>query len=184
VSLELLAMLAFVAAVRGDEEMAPQAIERCAGLAGGGIADGGPLGLATVGASLPACRALVAAFGSGLGPLETTVDDPGAGPARHAMAGGAAVLVVAGGDGTVMACANALGGTGMAVAVLPCGPGNLLARNLGLPMHLGDAVAVPRRTACKVHRAGVDEAVQLQTVRRIVPWSSSLAPKPLSGVAR
>ena len=56
---ELLAMLAFLAAVRGHEEMAGQATDRCAGLVAGGIADGGHLALLRATASLNGCRALV-----------------------------------------------------------------------------------------------------------------------------
>jgi len=44
--------------------------------------------------------------------LETSVDDPGGGQTRHAVSDGADVVFAAGGDGTVMACANALLGTG------------------------------------------------------------------------
>jgi YegS/Rv2252/BmrU family lipid kinase len=87
--------------------------------------------------------------------LETTVDDPGAGPARRAVEGGATVVLAAGGDGTVMSCANALVDTDVALAVLPSGTGNLLARNLGLPMRADDAVAVATADGRRVLDVGV-----------------------------
>ena len=64
--------------------------------------------------------------------LETTPEDSGGGQATEAVKNGAELVFVSGGDGTVMACITALAGTGVAMAVLPAGTGNLLAANLGL----------------------------------------------------
>ncbi|MFG1809628.1 diacylglycerol kinase family protein [Streptomyces sp. NPDC049040] len=66
--------------------------------------------------------------------VETTAADPGGGQAAQAAADGAALVVVCGGDGTVRAAAAALAGTGVPLAIAPHGTGNLLARNLGLPL--------------------------------------------------
>ena len=64
--------------------------------------------------------------------LETTPEDSGRGQATEAVKNGVELVFVSGGDGTVMACVTALAGTGVALAVLPAGTGNLLAANLGL----------------------------------------------------
>lgn len=74
--------------------------------------------------------------------LETTVDDPGEGQARAAVAARVDLVVASGGDGTITACAAGVASSGIPVAVLPAGTGNLLARNLGLPLELGDALVV------------------------------------------
>ncbi|MFF3020496.1 diacylglycerol kinase family protein [Streptomyces sp. NPDC057939] len=53
---------------------------------------------------------------------------------------GVDLVVVCGGDGTVRACADVVAGTGVPMALVPCGTGNLLARNLDLPLDPRDAL--------------------------------------------
>ncbi|WP_199041416.1 diacylglycerol/lipid kinase family protein [Glycomyces salinus] len=74
---------------------------------------------------------------------ETSPDDPGRGAASEALAAGAEVVVAAGGDGTVRAVAERLSeDEGSAeLAIVPLGTGNLLARNLDVPIgDLGEAL--------------------------------------------
>jgi diacylglycerol kinase (ATP) len=56
--------------------------------------------------------------------------------------GGADVVVVWGGDGTVNGCASAVAGTGIPLAIIPGGSGNGLARDLLLPFNATQAFQV------------------------------------------
>jgi diacylglycerol kinase (ATP) len=62
--------------------------------------------------------------------------------ARRALAHGAELVFVWGGDGTVQRCIDALAGTDAVLAILPAGTANLLATNLQVPAGLADAVQV------------------------------------------
>lgn len=72
--------------------------------------------------------------------FETTVDDLGDDAARAAIEDGVDGVLVAGGDGTVRAVAETMTDTGVPLSIVPSGTGNLLARNLNLPLTDPDAM--------------------------------------------
>src|SRR6266516_4414267 len=102
-------------------------------------------------------RCREAAAGGGWEPsfLETTLDDRGVGLAGAAVAAGARMVVAAGGDGTVRACAQALAGTQVPLAIVPLGTANLAARALGIPPGIGGSLAA----AFGGHERRIDLAV-------------------------
>ena len=73
--------------------------------------------------------------------LETTEDDAGSTMAKRAIEETVDLVVVAGGDGTVRIVCAELARSGIPVAVLPAGTGNLLARNLGISLDLETALS-------------------------------------------
>lgn len=86
----------------------------------------------------------------------TTVEDSGTGMAAAAAEAGADLVVVCGGDGTVREVCAELASTGIPVGIIPAGTGNLLARNLQIPLYL--------RAAIGVALTGQDKAVDLVEV--------------------
>jgi diacylglycerol kinase (ATP) len=85
----------------------------------------------SLGGGLPELRRVLAAEGV-TDPLwyEVTKSRHAARYARRAVARGAELIFVWGGDGTVQRCIDAVAGTDSAVAILPAGTANLLAMNL------------------------------------------------------
>ena len=61
---------------------------------------------------------------------------------RQAIKGGAEVVLIWGGDGTVQRCIDASIGRPVTLGILPAGTANLLATNLGIPQELDPALDV------------------------------------------
>ena len=74
--------------------------------------------------------------------LETRSADAGDGATRQAVAAGAQLVFAVGGDGTVRACAQALAGGQVPLAIVPRGTANLVATALGIPSPLAAALTV------------------------------------------
>ena len=85
--------------------------------------------------------------------LETRLDELGIGHAQHAATQGVDVVFACGGDGTIMSVITGLAGSGVPLAILPAGTGNLLARNLELPQD---------RDAClRIGTTGADRKIDV-----------------------
>ncbi|MCI9888497.1 diacylglycerol kinase family lipid kinase [Micrococcales bacterium 31B] len=67
--------------------------------------------------------------------FETTERDPGYGQSKQAINEGAEVVLACGGDGTVRTVVEAVMGTDTSVGIVPSGTGNILARNLDIPVN-------------------------------------------------
>ena len=74
--------------------------------------------------------------------LETTEEDPGRAMAQRAIEEGVDLVLGAGGDGTIRVVCSALAGTGIPFGLIPAGTGNLLAKNLGIPLDEAAALNV------------------------------------------
>jgi len=74
---------------------------------------------------------------------------------ESAIRGGARRILVAGGDGSIGSAAGAIAGTGIELAILPCGTLNHLARDLSLPLDLTEAAQIAKTG----HSMPVDAAV-------------------------
>jgi YegS/Rv2252/BmrU family lipid kinase len=86
----------------------------------------------------------------------TTIEDPGTGMAEAASIAGADLVLVCGGDGTVREVCAELAGTGIPIGIVPAGTGNLLARNLDIPLFI--------RAAIDVALTGQDRAIDMVDV--------------------
>ena len=87
---------------------------------------------------------------------QTTVEDTGHGMAHEAAVSGCDLVLAIGGDGTIRAVCEELAGTGIPVGIVPAGTGNLLARNLDIPLYL--------RAAVDVGLNGQDQAIDMVEV--------------------
>lgn len=74
--------------------------------------------------------------------LETAADDSGRAMTAQAVAAGVDLVLAAGGDGTVRLVAAGLARTDVAMGIVPVGTGNLLARNLDIPLDVSGALDV------------------------------------------
>ena len=93
--------------------------------------------------------------------FETTIEDLGDGVTRAALESGVDAVLVAGGDGTVRAVAEAMSGSGVPLTIVPSGTGNLLARNMLLPLTQPETMI---RAAFEGDRMPID--VGFATIRR------------------
>ena len=86
--------------------------------------------------------------------FETSADDEGRSAAERAAQSNPDLIVVAGGDGTLRAAAEALAGSGISLGLIPSGTGNLFARELHLPLN-------NLSTSVSTAFAGVDRPVDI-----------------------
>ena len=74
--------------------------------------------------------------------VETTTEEPPRPSRADLVSAHPARVIAAGGDGTIRMVADRLARAGIPMAVVPMGTGNLLARNLGIPLSEAEALEV------------------------------------------
>lgn len=84
--------------------------------------------------------------------IETQTGDPVSELVRDRLSGGFDRVVAVGGDGTVSAVAHALEGAGVPLGIVPAGTGNLVARELGIPLSVEESVALIARSSAPARR--------------------------------
>lgn len=83
---------------------------------------------------------------------------------RRAVAEGTRRILVAGGDGTIAAAAGAAAGTHVELAVLPVGTLNHLAKDLSIPLDVGEAARIAHSgRAVPIDAAAVNDRIFLNT---------------------
>lgn len=95
----------------------------------------------------PLCRAAARRAGWDSSLVVTDKAGEGVVAVKQAAEAGTGLVVAAGGDGTVRGCAEGLANTGVPLAIVPLGTGNLLARTLGIPAQPRAALALALETA-------------------------------------
>jgi YegS/Rv2252/BmrU family lipid kinase len=100
----------------------------------------------SLGGGLPELRSALAAAGI-TAPAWFEVPKSKKAPkqARKALEQGAELILVWGGDGMVQRCIDAVAGSDVAIGIIPAGTANLLAKNLGIPHDLGEALEIALR---------------------------------------
>jgi diacylglycerol kinase (ATP) len=101
---------------------------------------------------LEEARAILAHAGIETSLLATTAPRHATDLARQCAAEGCRLVIVSGGDGTINEVVNGLAGSSTALAVLPCGTANVLAKELRIPWDVRRAAELvprsrPRRIA-------------------------------------
>jgi len=108
-------------------------------------------------------RAILARAGIETSLLATTAPGHATDLARQCAAEGCRLVIVSGGDGTINEVVNGLAGSSTAMAVLPCGTANVLAKELRLPWDVRRAAELVPRS--RPHRIALGLASPLDGSR-------------------
>lgn len=84
--------------------------------------------------------------------IETRTGDPVSEIVKGRLPDGFDRVVAVGGDGTVSAVAHALEGGDVPLGIVPAGTGNLVARELGIPLSIEESVALVAGKASRLRR--------------------------------